>query len=146
MVVLGLGLLLELLVPGLSFAALAIFAIGVGFAAVWLLGRIVGATVPALVFVAWGLAEIATDLGYLSGDGWTSLFVGVAFLVGWALARYQRAHRTWALVLGVVFALIGLADVSDALALDLDMFVIIPLAMIAAGIFLIVRTRLPARA
>jgi hypothetical protein len=145
LVVLGVGLLLELLVPGLSFVSLAILAIGIAFTAVWLLGKVVGATMPALVFVAWGLSEVASDLGYLSGDGWTSLFVGAAFLIGWGLGRYQKTRRDWALVLGLVFAVIGLADVSDALALNIDMFVVIPLVMIGAGIFLILRNRMPAR-
>ena len=36
LVVLGVGLLLELLVPGLSFVSLAILAIGIAFTAVWL--------------------------------------------------------------------------------------------------------------
>jgi len=143
--VLGGALLLELFIPGLSFASLILLAIGLAFAAAWWLGRIIGATMPALIFTAWGLAEIGTDLDVLSGDGWTSLFLGVALLIGWGLGRYQHARRDWALVVGIVFLAIGLADVSDALALQLDMFVIVPLAMIAIGLFLIARDRMAAR-
>lgn len=145
LLVVGVGLLLELLIPALSFASLIILVIGLAFGAAWLLGHVVGATMPALIFVAWGVSDVATDLGYLSGDGWTSLSVGVALLIGWAIGRYQQARRDWALVVGIVFAAIGLADVSDALALDLDMFVIIPVSMIAVGLFLVLRDRLPER-
>lgn len=145
LLVLGVGLLIELLIPELSFVSLIILAAGVAFATAWLVGRIVGATVPALVLIAWALSRIATELGYLSGDGWTSLLVGVAFLIAWGLGRFQHARREWALILGVIFVVIGLADVSDALALDLDMAILIPLALIGVGLYLIVRDRMPAR-
>ena len=92
---------------------------------------------PALVLTAWGLAGIGTDLGILTGDGWTLLLVGLAFLAGWALGRFQRVRRDWALVLGAIFGIIGLADVSDALNLDLDIAVLVPLAMIGVGVYLI---------
>jgi hypothetical protein len=79
------------------------------------------------------------------GDGWTALLLGLAFLVGWALGRYQRVRRQWALVIGVVLGVIGLADVSDALQLDLDFVALVPLAMIGIGVYLIFRDRLPRR-
>jgi hypothetical protein len=143
LLVLGVGLLIELLVPDLSFGSLLILAAGLAFVAVWLYGHVIGATMPALVLTAWGLAGIGTDLGTLTGDGWTMLFVGVAFLLGWAIGRTQGARREWSLVLGAVFGLIGLADVSDALNLDLNVAVLLPLAMIGVGIYFIVRDRLP---
>jgi hypothetical protein len=143
LLVLGIGLLIELLVPDLSFGSLLILAAGLAFVAVWLYGHVIGATMPALVLTAWGLAGIGTDLGTLTGDGWTMLFVGVAFLLGWAIGRTQGARREWSLVLGAVFGLIGLADVSDALNLDLNVAVLLPLAMIGVGIYFIVRDRLP---
>jgi len=145
LLVLGIGLLIELLIPDLTFASLVILAAGVAFGAAWLVGGIVGATVPALVLTAWGLSGIGSDLGILAGDGWSALFIGLALLAAWALARYQGARRQWALVVGAVLGLIGLADVSDALSADLDLVVVIPLAMIAVGIYLILRDRLPAR-
>jgi hypothetical protein len=145
LIVLGVGLLVELLVPDLSFGSLLILAAGLAFGATWLVGHVTGATMPALVLTAWGAAGIGTDLGILTGEGWTTLLVGIAFLLGWALARYQRVRRDWALVLGLVLGLIGLADVSDALALDLNGAVLIPLALIGVSLYLIVRDRLPSR-
>jgi hypothetical protein len=145
LLVLGVGLLIELLVPDLSFGSLVIFALGVAAAAAWLLGGVAIATVPALVLVGWGLAGIGSDLGYLAGDGWGSLFIGIALLIAWALARRQHARREWALVLGLILGVIGLADVADTLPFDADLAILIPLAMIAAGVYLIFRDRLPAR-
>jgi hypothetical protein len=54
-------------------------------------------------------------------------------------------RREWALILGVILGVIGLADVADALALDVDPTVLIPVAMIGVGLWLILRDRLPAR-
>ena len=146
LLVLGVGLLIELLVPDLSFGSLLIFALGVAAAAAWLVGGVTIATVPALVLLGWGLAGIGSDLGYLVGDGWGSLFIGVGLLVAWGLSRYQRARREWALVVGIILGAIGLAEVADSLPFDADLAVLIPLAMIAVGIYLIVRDRVPARA
>jgi hypothetical protein len=145
LLVLGAGLLIELLIPDLSFGSLIILAAGVAFGAAWLVGHVVGATMPALVLTAWGLAGIGTDLGILTGDGWTTLLIGLAFLAGWGLGRVQHARREWALILGAILGIIGLADVSDTLGIDLDIVVVIPLAMIGIGVYLILRDRLPAR-
>jgi hypothetical protein len=141
LVLLGVGLLIELAVPELSFGSLLILALGGSFAAAWLVGHVTGATVTALLLIAWALSRMATEVGILSGDGWSSLFVGVAFLIGWGLARFQRARREWALWLGVILGVIGLADVTDALPFSLDIAFIIPLAIIGVGIYLIYRDR-----
>lgn len=143
--VLGVGLLIEILVPDLSFGSLIILAAGLAFGAAWLLGHVAAATMPALVLTAWGLASVGTDVGVLVGDGWTTFLVGLAFLLGWGLGRYQGVRRDWALVVGAILGIIGLADVADALALDVDVAVLIPLAMIGVGLWLILRDRLPGR-
>ena len=145
LLVLGAGLLVELLVPDLSFGSLIILAAGLAFGAVWLIGRVVGATVPALVLTGWGLAGIGSDLGILSGDGWGSLFIGIGFLLGWGLGRVQGARREWALVVGLILGAIGLADVSDSLPFEVNAALVIPVVMIAVGIYLIVRSRMPER-
>ena len=126
---LGIGLLVEQLVPELSFWSLVILALGGAFAVAWLVGRVVGATVPALVLIGWGLARIGSELGYLTGDGWALLFVGVALLSPGRLGAFQHARRDWALVIGAILGLIGLADAADSLPFTLDAAVIIPIAL-----------------
>lgn len=142
LLVLGVGLLIEILVPDLSFGSLLILAAGLAFAAAWLWGHTVGATMPALVLTAWGLASIGRDFEVLTGDGWNTLFIGFAFLIGWALGRVQRVRREYALWIGLVLAIIGLADTSDTLPFDLSFAVIIPLVMIGLGIYLAWQSRI----
>ena len=145
LLVLGAGLLIEILIPDLSFGSLLILAAGLAFGVAWLFGRIVGATMPALVLVAWGLASIGRDFELLTGDGWNTLFIGIAFLIGWGLGRFQRVRREYALWIGAVLAVIGLADVSDTLPFDVSLAVVIPLAMIAIGAYIVYRSRVFAR-
>ena len=142
LLVLGIGLLIEILIPDLSFGSLFILAAGLAFGAAWLLGHVVGATMPALVLTAWGLASVGRDFDVLSGDGWNTLLIGLAFLIGWGLGRFQGVRREWALWLGAVLGIIGLADVSDTLPFDVSFAVVIPLAMIAIGVYMVYRTRL----
>ena len=140
LVVLGVGLLIELLLPDLSFGSLIILAAGLAFGAAWLVGHVVGATMPALILTAWGIASVGRDFDILMGDGWNTLFIGLAFLVGWAIARTQGTRREWALWMGAILGVIGLADVSDALPFDLGLAVVIPLAMIALGFIMVWRS------
>ena len=142
LLVLGIGLLIEILIPDLSFGSLLILAAGLAFGAAWIFGRIVGATMPALVLTAWGLASVGRDFEILTGDGWNTLFIGVAFLIGWALGRWQRVRREYALFIGVILSVIGLADTSDTLPFDLSFAVIIPVVMIGLGIYLVWQSRI----
>jgi hypothetical protein len=142
LLVLGIGLLIEILIPDLSFGSLLILAAGLAFGAAWLWGGIVGATMPALVLTAWGLASVGRDFDVLTGDGWNTLLIGVAFLIGWALGRVQHVRREYALWIGVILGIIGLADTSDTLPFDLSFAIIIPLVMIGLGVYLVWQSRL----
>jgi hypothetical protein len=46
-------------------------------------------------------------------------------------------RREWALWIGAILVIIGLADTSDALPFDVSLAVIIPLAMIAIGVYMV---------
>ncbi len=146
LLVLGVGLLIEIVIPGLSFGSLLILATGIAFGVAWLYRGIVGATMPALVMTAWGLASIGRDFDILSGDGWNTLFIGAAFLLGWGLGRFQGVRREYALWIGATLAVIGLADVSSALPFDIGLAVVIPLAMIGIGIYMVWKSRILQRA
>ncbi len=142
LLVLGIGLFIEIIFPDLSFGSLIILAAGLAFGAAWLFGHVIGATMPALVLTAWGLASLGRDFDLLPGDGWNTLFIGIAFLIGWGLGRFQHVRREWALWIGVVLGIIGLADVSDTLPFDVSFAVVVPLAMISIGIYMVYRSRL----
>ncbi len=145
LVVLGVGLLIETLVPDVSFGSLFILAIGIAFGVAWLYRGVVGATMPALVMTAWGLASLGRDFDILVGDGWNTLLIGIAFLIGWGLARYQGTRREYALWIGAVLGIIGLADVSDTLPFDIGLAVVIPLAMIGIGAYMVWKSRILSR-
>jgi hypothetical protein len=137
----GLGLLIEMAIPELSFLTLVILAGGVGLGYAWLARGVIGATTPALAMLGWGLARLGTEVGLLPGDGWALLFVGLALLASWAIGRTQGSPRDWALWVGGIIALIGLADVSDVLPFTFDLAVLVPLAVIALGAWMIYRNR-----
>jgi hypothetical protein len=139
LVVLGVALLIDQLVPQLSFTSLLLIALAVAFGAAWLVGGWVGATIPTLVLGAWGLSRVAIELGWLTGDGWTLLFVGIALLVSWALGRAQRVRREWALWVGLALLILGFAQVSSLTAGGWDL--LWPLALVVLGLILIARRR-----
>jgi hypothetical protein len=137
----GVGLLVEMAVPELSFFSLVILAAGLALAYAWLARGVLGATVPALVLIGWGAARLAGELGALPGDGWTALFVGLGLLAAGVAGRVQRAPRDWAFWVGGLVTIIGLADASDVLPGTFDLAVLVPLAIIGLGAVLIWRNR-----
>lgn len=141
LVVLGIGLLVQEL-TGLGFMAIVVLAFGIALALLWLWRGVIGATVPALVLIAWGGVNVLADAGVVSGDGWSTLAVGVAFLLGWGLARFQATRRNWALWIGAILALIGLSEVSEILPTDIDGAAAMAIVLIGLGLFLIARSRL----
>jgi hypothetical protein len=141
LVLLGIGLLIELAFPALSFFSLVILAIGIALAYAWLVRGVIGATVPALVLIGWAAASLGGDLGLLPGDGWTALFVGLALIVAGIAGRVQLARRDWAFWVGGILAIIGLADASDVMPASLDLAVLVPLAIIGLGVYLIWRSQ-----
>jgi hypothetical protein len=141
LVLVGIGLLIELAFPALSFFSLVILAIGIALAYAWLVRGVLGATVPALVLTAWAIASLGGDLDVLPGDGWTALFVGLALVVAGVAGRLQLARRDWAFWVGGILAVIGLSDASDVLPASFDLAVLIPLAIIGLGAYLVWRGR-----
>jgi hypothetical protein len=139
LVVLGVALVIMQLLPGVSFTSLLLVGLGVAFLAAWLIGHWKGATIPALVLLAWGGTRIAVELDYLRGDGWTPLAVGVALILAWGIGQVQQVRREWALWVGVALVIFGLAQVSDLLPGAWDL--LWPLALVLLGVVLILRRR-----
>jgi hypothetical protein len=141
LVLVGIGLLVELAVPALSFFSLLILAAGIALGYAWLVRGVLGATVPSLLLIGWAAARLGSELGVLPGDGWTALFVGAALLLAGVAGRVQHAPRDWALWVGAVVAIIGLADATDVLGATFDLGVLVPLAVIGLGVYLVWRGR-----
>lgn len=139
LVLLGVALLIGQVWPDVSFTSLLLLGLGVAFGAAWLIGGWNGATLPALALVAWGGSRLAGELGYLVGDGWTPLLVGVALVVAWALGTVQKVRREWALWVGLALGIFGAAQITDALPGGWDL--VWPLLLVGLGVLLIARRR-----
>ena len=134
LVVVGIALLLRELL-GVSILGLTLLALGLAFAAVWLVARGRWALVPALVLLAIAAARLLTDVGWIRGEGWTPLFLGLALVVAWILRRGRRSD--WLLWGGALLALVGVTQVSDQLPGVPDLSAVWPLVLVAAGIALL---------
>ncbi|MFO1539169.1 MAG: hypothetical protein ACKOTZ_01795 [Chloroflexota bacterium] len=135
LVLAAVALLVGQLLPGVGLGSLLLVALGGACAAAWLAGGRPGATVPALVLLAWGLAGVATESGLLGGIGWTPLAVGTAFLAAWALGGPQRRPRRWALPAGLVLVAVGLLQLARILP---DGWALLwPVILLLAGLWLI---------
>jgi hypothetical protein len=139
LVLLGGALVLMQLLPGVTFTSLLLAALAIVFGAAWLVGGWTGATLPTLALGAWSGARILSELGYLDGDGWTPLFVGVALIAAWALASVQHVRRAWAMWVGLALVIFGLAGIGDLLPNGWDL--LWPVVLVGLGLFLIVRRR-----
>jgi hypothetical protein len=140
LVVLGVAWLIDVAVPDLSFTSVLLVGLAVAFGAAWLIGGWVGATIPTLVLGAWGIARVASELGYLVGGGWTPLFVGIGLVLSWLVGQVQRVSRNWALWAGILLVILGGAEVSSLTPGNFDL--LWPLLLVGLGFVLIVRRRI----
>jgi hypothetical protein len=146
LVLLGVAILINQLNRAIDIGSMLLLALGVAFGAAWLIGGWRSATVPALVLTALGIVGLATGLGYVSGPGWTSLALGVALLLAWAVAPAQRTRRSWALWIGLILGIYGFARVSPSLLPGVpDLPWLWPVVLIGIGVLLLLRRRLDER-
>ncbi len=141
LVLIGVALFVQAIQPQISFTSMLLVALGIAFGAAWLVGGFRAAFVPAVVLLAIAAARLVGELGYLTGSGWTPLFLGAAFLLAWVVGRVQRVRRDWALWVGAILLLIGLAQVSDRIPGLPNLGLLWPLVIIAVGGLLLVRAR-----
>lgn len=141
LVLIGLGLLIQRFQPAISLSSLLLLALGLALGSVWLVGGVRGAFIPAALLLALALARLAVELDAVAGDGWTVLFVGVALSAAWLVGRWQGARRDWALWLGAILVLVGLAQVSLRAAGFQDLGLVWPALIIAIGGLLLLRSR-----
>jgi hypothetical protein len=107
LVLLGVAFLLHQLAPELDAWGLLTFALGIVLVAAWLMGRSRIALWPGAILLGYGAAVLLLGLGVLSGNGWTTLGVGVGFLAGWFASWVRGGTSTWPLLIAGLFALIG---------------------------------------
>lgn len=161
LVLVGLGLLVRQFVPGLGLVTIFLLAVAGMFALDAVVTRARWPLLPAALLGALGIGRFATEAGVIRGDGVTALLLGAVFLGVWVLAGRSTTPVTtsarrmpfgsgpaalvrpasrpdWALWLGVIFALIGLVQLTDELPNLPDLGNLWPLVVVAAGAILVI--------
>lgn len=141
LILIGAALLVQQIQPAIGLTSLLVLAMGLAFGAAWLIGGAGWALVPGAVLLALAAARLGGELGYVTGDGWSALFVGIALLAVWVIGMVRGSRRGWTLWVGAILGLIGLAQVSDRIPGLPDLGWLWPAAIIAIGGALLLRAR-----
>lgn len=139
LVLFGGALLVQQLGSPVGADALVLGALAVAFGYAWLGNGEPWALIPAAFFAALAASAMAGDLGVLSGNGWSALFLGVAFLAIWAFGRTGPFRHTWAIWPAAIFLLIALVEFSDRIPGFPGLERLWPLLLVGAGLWLVVR-------
>lgn len=146
LVVVGAGLLIEYLVPGISVATLVLIALAAVFLYGWLMGGSYFAAIPGLLIGAAAVARLIDELNIYDGAGTTSLALAAAFALIWLIGRSRPSRSMWPLWGALIFGLVGVVQVSGRLASLPELNLFWPVAIIVAGVVLLAARRGSGRA
>jgi hypothetical protein len=142
LVVFGGLLLIQQIQPDFRAAgSLVALAIGVAFLVSWLANRRTSALYVGAIITALTLPDVLAAARVIDGgEGWGTLFLGIAFLAIAAIRAASRGGWGWQLVFGGLLVLTG----SSTVARHVEGFPAIgayawPLALIAIGVVLLLR-------
>jgi hypothetical protein len=141
LVLVGVGLLIQYFVPGVSAGTLVLTAIALAFLAAWLLGRSRWAVVPGLLILALAVAGLARELNVYDGPGLTSLALAAAFGLIWLLDYSRGVRSTWPLWGLAIFGLIGIVQVSGRIVAIPELGALWPVLIIIVGGLLLLSAR-----
>jgi hypothetical protein len=146
LILVGVALLLQFLVPTLSASTLVLLAVGLAFLAGWIFGRSWFAMVAGVLAFALGVAELIEDLALLglpSEDvpGLWAAALAVGFLVIWLIGVATNRRSTWPLFGAAIFGLIGVAQLSGRLVGIPVLGALWPIVIIIVGIALLMSAR-----
>lgn len=146
LVLVGIALLVQYLVPDLSAGTLVLLAIGVAFLAGWVFGGSWVAMVPGVLILALGFAELIEDLALLGPagadvPGLASSSLAVGFALVWLVGQVRGRRSTWPLWGVAIFGLIGFVQLSGRIAGIPELGALWPLIIIAIGVLLLFSAR-----
>ncbi|HEX2755802.1 MAG TPA: hypothetical protein VHM48_10080 [Candidatus Limnocylindrales bacterium] len=135
LVVFGLLLLVERMLPGQRLGDVAVLAAGLASLAAWILRRGTIALYAGAFLTALALPGTIQALGQPLGPGWGTLFFGLAFLLVAAVRASQGGGVGWQALYGGILVLIGGSEVVKPDVADVAW----PLILVAVGLLLLVR-------
>jgi hypothetical protein len=146
LVLVGIALLVQYFVPGLSAGTLVLLAIAVALLAGWLIGGASIAMVPALLVLALGVAELIEDLALLGPQredvpGLAASALAIAFVVMWLIGAARGRRSMWPLWGVAIFGLIGVAQLSGRLVGMPSLSVLWPVLIIIVGVVVLLNAR-----
>jgi hypothetical protein len=146
LVLIGIALLVQYLLPTVSVGTLVLLAIALAFLAGWLFGGSRIAVVPGLLVLALGVAELIEDLAVLgpAGEdvpGLASSALAIAFVVIWLIGQTRGRRSAWPLWGAAIFGLIGFVQLSGRLVGIPELGALWPVLIIVVGIALLLGAR-----
>lgn len=148
LVVFGGLLLLQQVAPEVQWAgSILALAIGLAFLVSWLFNRRTSALYVGTVITALTLPDVLAA-GHVidGGEGWGTLFLGIAFLVIAAVRAIGRGGWGWQLVIGGLLLLTGSSTVARHVAgfPEIGRYAW-PIALVALGVILLARGSMRSR-
>jgi lysylphosphatidylglycerol synthetase-like protein (DUF2156 family) len=141
LVLIGVGLLIQQVVPAVSVGTLVLLALGLALLASWAIGRSWFSMIPGFLLLALGVAGVVRDLRYVPDPtpGITALALAAAFAVIWLVAFASGRRRyTWALWAAAILGLIGAVQISGKLTGLPELSALWPIVIIVLGIIALI--------
>jgi hypothetical protein len=137
-------LLVEQLVPGGRAAGSAlVVAVGVVLLISWVVNRQVWQLYGGAVLTALSLPSLLQDLNLIhEGQGWGTLFLGIAFLLIALIRAASNGGAGWQLVVGAILSVVGGAQVAEREIPNFPAMerLVWPAIILAIGLVLVLRS------
>jgi hypothetical protein len=144
LLLLGGLLLLEQLAPGVRIAGSAfLLALGLAFLISWAIERGPGTLYVGAILTALGLSNVLSEAGTVTGPGWGTLFLGIAFGFIALVRATSGGGWGWQLWFAAVLVVIGAARIAERQIIgfpDLGR-VVWPIILVVLGLWLVFRAR-----
>ncbi|HYI23647.1 MAG TPA: hypothetical protein VEX62_13540 [Candidatus Limnocylindrales bacterium] len=146
LVLVGVALLFQYLVPAISITTLLLLAIAIALLAGWLFAKSWLSMVFGMLTLAIGLSELIEDLALLGPAGedvnglWSAM-LAIAFLIIWAIGQATKRRSMWPLWGAAIFGLIGFVQLSSRVINMPELGALWPLLIIVVGVVLLLGAR-----
>jgi hypothetical protein len=128
-------LLLQSVYPEFQSAGSLFFvAVGVAFLVSWILRRGTGSLYAGAIITALALPSALSSMGVISGPGWGTLSLGIAFLIIAAVRAVGQGGWGWQAWVGGILAILGMTQVAVPAFGELFW----PLVILSLGVIIVV--------